>query len=33
MGNKERSTQIIGPNLNELGPNIQWIRFLGPNTI
>ena len=30
MGNGERGTQLTGPNLNGLGPNIQWIRLFGP---
>ncbi len=25
--------QVIGPNLNELGPNIQWVGLLGFSTI
>jgi hypothetical protein len=33
MGNRKRGTQVIEPNLNGLGPNIQWIRLLSPNTI
>jgi hypothetical protein len=33
MGNRERDTQVTEPKLNGLGPNIQWIRLLGPNII
>ena len=31
MGNRERGKQVTGPNLNGLGPNIQWIGLFGPN--
>ena len=33
MRNIEGGIQIIGPNLNGLGPNIQWIGLLGSITI
>ena len=33
MGNRERDIQTIGPNLNALGLQIQWIGLLGPNII
>ena len=33
MGNRERIIQIIRPNLNGLGLNIQWIGLLGLNII